>query len=281
MRADLSSTALFAIKNMLSSKEESTLSMKCNINDSLYEYTVSIKEMDQIIFEELIIDNQRFTREDFDDLGANYSFVRFIGRENINKDITSFYKYILNITYVGADKKIASKNLETKNFYDLLEEFNTNCEVIHDLFPEIKPLTFRKERNELGHEYLIADYNYKDKTYPFFYNKMISSGTRDFYEMLALINSIEDGGLLVIDEIEKTFHPDILIKLVRYVTTKYNIQIISTSHNTNFMKYLRPDQLYFVKNNDDSPVVNRLSELYPGIREIHNIEKLYMGGKFE
>lgn len=114
-----------------------------------------------------------------------------------------------------------------------------------------------------------------------------SDGTRRLMTLApAIERTLSEGGLLVVDELEREMH----LMLVEYVLNRYqerksnsnNAQIIFTTHETSLLnqEILRRDQIYFVdKNSNDGA-----SELYSladfSIRNDTNIQKAYLLGKF-
>ena len=114
-----------------------------------------------------------------------------------------------------------------------------------------------------------------------------SDGTRRLMTLApAIERTLAEGGLLVVDELEKEMH----LMLVEYVLNRYQerksnnnfAQIIFTTHETSLLnqEILRRDQIYFVdKNSNDGA-----SELYSladfSIRNDTNIQKAYLLGKF-
>lgn len=114
-----------------------------------------------------------------------------------------------------------------------------------------------------------------------------SDGTRTLMSIAPAIESVlENGGVLLTDEIEKGLHP----LLVDYIVAKFQsketnpkgAQLIFTTHNTELlnMELLRKDQIYFAdKNHEDGS-----SELYSisefGTRTTENIRKGYLLGKY-
>ena len=134
------------------------------------------------------------------------------------------------------------------------------------------------------------------------HNGMDASGTRTAFpldladesdgttRLMALAPAIEqtlaNGGVFVVDELDRGLHP----LLVEYIVAKFqnpksNIngaQIIFTSHDTELMnmELLRRDQLYFVDKARDSGAseLYSLSELSP--RTTENIRKGYLLGKY-
>ena len=56
---------------------------------------------------------------------------------------------------------------------------------------------------------------------------------------------------------------------------------LSLAATTNILQYLRPDQIYFAKWNKGYSKLLRLSNIYPNIREVNNIEKMYLASVFD
>ena len=114
-----------------------------------------------------------------------------------------------------------------------------------------------------------------------------SDGTRKFMALAPAVESaLSNGGILLIDEIEKGLHP----MLVEYIVAKFqskrtnpnDAQVVFTTHDTELlnMELLRKDQLYFV----DKGRENGVSELYSigdfYTRTTDNIRKGYLLGKY-
>lgn len=284
---DLTENHTYGIKNIFLDKIETKINLLIQLKEIEYDYTVIIIEKNKIIDERLEInDNENriiYTRSDYKNksninLSDKKSFIRDSGSELKNNYLTEVYEYFKNICFVSTGQVVFKNDLMDNSWAKELVENNKSYKKISKEFNEIMDLQF-KIKNYDNNESITAVYKEKDMDY----QTMISSGTRDFYEMISIIIKLPENSLLIIDEIEKTFHPDLLSKLINYIIKNFKVQIISSSHNTNFMKGLRPDQLFITKKNQQSDIVevSRISEAYPGIREVHNIEKLYMGGKFE
>lgn len=114
-----------------------------------------------------------------------------------------------------------------------------------------------------------------------------SDGTRKLMALAPAIESaLRNGGILLVDELERELHPT----LVNYIVSKFQskntnqkgAQIIFTTHNTELMnmELLRKDQFYFVDKRDADGV----SELYSisefSTRTNDNIRKGYLVGKY-
>jgi AAA15 family ATPase/GTPase len=102
----------------------------------------------------------------------------------------------------------------------------------------------------------------------------------------AIESVLSNGGILLIDEIERELHPILVNFIVSKFQSKHTnpkgAQMIFTTHNTELMnmELLRRDQFYFV----DKQQEDGASELY-SIREFftrttENMRKGYLLGKY-
>lgn len=114
-----------------------------------------------------------------------------------------------------------------------------------------------------------------------------SDGTRKLMSLAPAIESVlANGGILLVDEIERELHPRlvdfIVAKFQSKKTNKKGAQIVFTTHNTELMnmEILRKDQFYFA----DKQARDGSSELYSisefSTRTNDNIQKGYLLGKY-
>ena len=109
---------------------------------------------------------------------------------------------------------------------------------------------------------------------------MISAGMKNQSLLLSIILSMPEHGVLFVDELEQALHPSAIKSFLKVVKEK-NIQLVFSSHNTYILQLLRPDQVYFAKWDNGFSKYARLSKIYPNIREINNIEKMYLSSVFD
>ncbi len=114
-----------------------------------------------------------------------------------------------------------------------------------------------------------------------------SDGTR---KLMALAPAIElclnEGGILIVDEIEKEMHPMlvefIVAKFQSNTTNKANAQLIFTTHNSELMnmEIIRKDQIYFTDKDRQTGAseLYNLMEFSPSTNT--NIRKSYLLGKY-
>ena len=114
-----------------------------------------------------------------------------------------------------------------------------------------------------------------------------SDGTRRLMSIAPAIEStLQMGGLLLIDEINRELHPILVAYIVAKFQNKntnpHGAQLVFTTHNTELMSMdlLRKDQFYFVdkRNADGVSELYSVSEL--GTRTTENIQKNYILGKY-
>lgn len=113
--------------------------------------------------------------------------------------------------------------------------------------------------------------------------KFESLGNKNLITLLPILfHSINNGGMLLIDEFSSGFHNKLEYLLVKYfMENSKNSQLFLVSHSTNLLSnsLLRPDQEYGVTfTGADGSKIYRFSENQP--REAQNIEKMYLGEVF-
>ncbi len=101
--------------------------------------------------------------------------------------------------------------------------------------------------------------------------------------LLPIINILEKGGILSIDELDRSLHPLITKLIVKYFNSLQNTkgQLIFTTHDTNLLssKTFRRDQIWFTeKNRMESTELYSLSEFK--VRNDASYEKDYILGKY-
>lgn len=113
-----------------------------------------------------------------------------------------------------------------------------------------------------------------------------SSGTQILFDTAgAWLNVLDNGEVLLFDEIDTNIHPSLLRFLVGKFnspkTNPHNAQLICTTHNTTLLnrKLLRRDQVWFVeKDSDGGSHVYPLTDFSP--RGDEDLESWYMRGKY-
>jgi len=110
-----------------------------------------------------------------------------------------------------------------------------------------------------------------------------SGGTQKMIFLLPYILDILDrGGVLIIDELETSLHPSICWLLIKMFNNKSNhkAQLIFTTHNTNFLNgdEFRKDQLFICsKKPDQSTHLESFADY--DLRDGTNFERAYLDGR--
>jgi AAA15 family ATPase/GTPase len=117
-----------------------------------------------------------------------------------------------------------------------------------------------------------------------------SRGTQTLFRLaLPILQTIEEGGILLVDELEASLHPKLAQEIVRQfndpAANPRNAQLIFTTHDTNLLgttmgePALRRDQVWLTeKNNEGATVLYPLTDYKP--RKAENLERGYIQGRF-
>lgn len=111
-----------------------------------------------------------------------------------------------------------------------------------------------------------------------------SMGTQKLFQMLGpVFDTIENGKILLIDELEASLHSDITATIIKLFNSKYNnknAQLIFTTHDLNVFSLLNRDQIWFAQK--DKFGVSGIYSLLDikGIRNNANFAKHYKMGNY-
>lgn len=112
-----------------------------------------------------------------------------------------------------------------------------------------------------------------------------SNGIKKLFDILCpIIDIIQQGKVLIYDELETSLHESIAKELIEiFLHNKHNSQLIFTTHDTNLLdlSLLRRDQIWFteLKKEDRSTQLYSLSDI-KNVRKDENIAKGYISGKY-
>ena len=116
-----------------------------------------------------------------------------------------------------------------------------------------------------------------------------SHGTRKFFYLLGpILNSLDKGYPLVIDELDSRLHPNLVEKIVSLfnseIVNKNNSQLVFNSHNTRVFnsENYRRDQIWFIeKDSYGASNLYSLSDFKSGkVRKNDNFEERYLEGRY-
>lgn len=168
-------------------------------------------------------------------------------------------------------------------------EFEDNKKSMEDFnFPDSFPDKLKKKFfDELSKETLFSHLDDEKNIYNFS-EKLESSGTRKLLSMLpVLIETFADGGILILDELDNSFHPhiaELIIKLFNCEeVNENNAQLIFSTHNINLMspKLFRREQIWFTEKNDGQTKITSLEDFNKNIVKMDSpFNKWYDEGRF-
>lgn len=214
-----------------------------------------------------------------------YSAIRLIGIEdysdkNSNKSIIKrCFECMRDVIYIDSDENVFGyKFITSKTPTDIMLESDFVAKYVSE-FSSLPPFKHIAKESQNGDKVILLDFG-KNSYLPL---GATSDGIiRQSHLIAALKASLEENDpVVVIDEINRSIHPLNIKSIVNEFVDK-GVQLFFSSHDTSLLKYLRPDQIYFsyLKGNIES-VYCRLNELHPNIREINNIESMYLKGIFD
>ena len=117
-----------------------------------------------------------------------------------------------------------------------------------------------------------------------------SKGTQTLFRLgWPIVQAIQGGSLLLVDELDASLHPSLAQQIVRWfnnpVTNPRNAQLLFTTHDTNLLgttlgePALRRDQVWFTeKDPEGATVLYPLTNYRP--RKAENLERGYLQGRY-
>lgn len=191
--------------------------------------------------------------------------------------------------------KALSENQELKKFYlQLLSNayFNYICdiEVLEKEYPEsliskmpqqLREKLYSANVNKYFEISLVHEFSGQHYRFEFDYE---SSGTARFMELIyPMFLLYKSPGFFILDEIEKSLHPDLVKYFLQIFCEKCpKSQILFTSHLDELMDddCLREDEIWFAKKNEKGETSLSYVTDYLGVRKGVSRKKLYDADKF-
>jgi AAA15 family ATPase/GTPase len=223
-----------------------------------------------------------------------FNFINNIRTSNVNlykkiQDDSNFKSLLINslkdVDFAIKDLKISTKKMkeieDRKKVFDFIE-FSEGKEKAEKLKND-----FENEiayRLDLKHEYLSK--NNLKKVY--FDVSQESQGTNRFIKIFGeILNTIDNNGIIIIDELEVNLHPYLVNYINTYINSSNNkkSQIIYTSHCYNLLELkeskLRHDQIWFTQRKEDqSTDLFSLADFSERKDSNLNILKRYFEGRY-
>lgn len=118
----------------------------------------------------------------------------------------------------------------------------------------------------------------------FSYNEE-SDGTRRLFDLLPFVTNITGSGVILIDEIDRSFHTKLIIRYLELFyanTNKLDIQLIASLHDVNIMDLdiVRQDEIWFIYKESETGASRMYSLNKFQIRFDKKIIKDYLLGRF-
>ena len=216
-------------------------------------------------------------------------FLRVLAGNNIDDStIQSVYEYLssfthVNMPFINRGNFATSKLFNNVNVNDLLVEKSEETKALLKTYKHFPIYSIVKNENgmvngEINYPYeVILEAEGFKETLPL---GMMSVGMQNHSVLLSILLSMKEDGVIFIDEVDAALHPATIEAFLKVIQEKH-IQVVFTLHNTYAMQLMRPDQIYFAKWSKGFSNYYRLSKVYPNIREVNNIEKMYLSCTFD
>lgn len=248
----------------------------------------SLTNSNSLFLTVLSVTNTKIAEDIIEYLTKNINFLSGYGNnakftKNAIKENKSYKSKVLDLLKVAdfniTDLDIKQHKFEIKPFGD------SDTEIPKEIVEEARDEATRllSKHNIYDSEGMIVDSKLFDV------ERFESSGTRVFLSLAGpIINVLEKGGVLVIDEADALLHPLVtkyLIELFNDIENTHS-QLIITSHNSNILdqELLRRDQIWFVEKDElEISHLTALSEYkFNGVivRSDERYAKNYLKGKY-
>lgn len=115
-----------------------------------------------------------------------------------------------------------------------------------------------------------------------------SSGTKKFFALTGpVLDTIEKGSVLIVDELDSKLHPNLVCRIVSIFNSKElnpkNAQLVFNTHDTNLLSsgLFRRDQIWFTeKDKYGASKLFSLADFKSEVRKTDNFEDNYIRGKY-
>jgi AAA15 family ATPase/GTPase len=206
----------------------------------------------------------QFASQDVANACKDYAVQTNLSYLTLDEEIMPLRDKIYFLTHWLENKKVAVQTF--------LKRADVGIEEIHlqkEMMSSEKIAIFKHKIDNI-----LADFGYHSE----------SSGTLQFLLVLSFVlQALENGSVLIFDEIELKLHQNLVAYLLELfenpAENKKGAQLICSFHNTYFMEFLKPEQLWFAEKNDQGQ-----TELFPAaaFKDLYqkDLEMLYRVGKF-
>ena len=259
-------------KNELFIKEMLRRLVLSSNEDPFFDEIISVFKY--LIYDMIIIRPSSHKLLDFDYLKNSEKVLNILKALDIN---------IVNITTAPFDMESIERKLNKDDFLILKNEVDTlslrnknsyTLRINNDLFSI-------KKNNDGGYEVNSLKFIHKNSKETFgAYDE--SDGTIRIIELMDIL--ITENKLYLIDELESSLHPKLVIGLLKlFLNSKNNNQLIITTHEAIALNFnlVRRDEIWFTEKDDDGASrLYSLEEFKDVARFDKKIDKAYMEGRF-
>lgn len=173
-------------------------------------------------------------------------------------------------------ESISSKELKREDF-KLPDELPD--EIIDKFYEDNKIRTFSYHK--------LFDNKKEVGTKEFDFNRKESTGTKVLFALGGkILQTLENGGVIVFDELDNSLHPKLCKFLIRLFNSKIsnpkNAQLIFATHEVTLLDkdVFRKDQIWFAQKNKFGSSELYCANEFEGVRDSTNFELWYRTGKF-
>lgn len=289
-------------KNKISERElinlydrvRSSITLNFTLEDNNYIYHIETSQLNRITSEYLLSNNKSVFKRENNVYYYNktnniieaslYPLIRKLANKEIYNDEKTYmaYNFLSNMSYIDDAKRYYQFKIAIeKSYLDLVVDKSKQVKEIlskYSSFP-IYEICSRPNANIEGGKEYFAKIDISNGQFELPY-AFLSTGMENQSALLSFVLTLPNDSVMFIDEIEDALHPMTILNFINVVKEK-NIQLVFSSHNTFILQKLRPDQIYFANWKDGFSRYKKLSEIYPNIREINNIEKMYLSALFD
>lgn len=227
------------------------------------------------------IDTYNYKDKDISIVESLYPTLRKLAVDNQEDPyIFTAFNYLSGMGYIDAVKhNCCFRDAVERDYRDIMVEKSTMVREILSRYEEFPLYNFVSKLTEDGSKEYRIELQANDDTLSMPYQFM-SSGMLNQSVLLSTLLSLAPNSVMFIDEIEDALHPITILDFIK-VAQERKIQLIFSSHNTYLLQKLRPDQIIFANWKNGRSTYKKLSDIYPNIREINNIEKMYFSNMFD
>ena len=240
------------------------------------------EKLEEIFNIEALDKNKLFKKPFLSILAKNYA--------NLNEDITLAHSDISEKLEIYSSNNLSfnfviNKITDINNKKEVIKVFDWTVALLKKLDIGITKMEYDKNKFAIE-DINIYRLNYANEEIEMPFGSE-SFGVKKLISLLALLLHILDNGLvLVIDELENSIHPLLLTKIIRLFKdkryNKNNAQLVFATHNTDVMDHelMRISEIGIInKTLKNGTTMVRVSD-FEGVRNVTRFQKQYLAGQF-